>query len=65
MTASESGPKSRVSNGLSCERKSGFFEQVIEEDDELSHHGGEGYFLGFTGSDQEAQSEGQVLGFNI
>ena len=25
---------------------------MIEEDDELSHHGGEGYFLGFTGSDQ-------------
>ncbi len=41
-----------VSNGLSCERKSGIFEQVIEEDDELSHHGGEGYFLGFTSSDQ-------------
>ena len=26
--------KSRVSNGLSCERKSVIFEQVIEEDDE-------------------------------
>jgi hypothetical protein len=48
-----SGKKSKgVSNGLSCERKSGIFEQVIEEDDELSHHGGEGYFLGLTGSDQ-------------
>lgn len=41
-----------VSNGLSGERKFRFFEELIKEDDELPHHGGEGYFLWLTGGDE-------------
>lgn len=41
-----------VSNGLSGERKFRFFEELIEEDDELPHDGGQRDLLGFTGNDE-------------
>jgi large subunit ribosomal protein L35 len=50
-----------VSNSLSCEGKIGIFEQVIEEDDELPHHGREGHFFGFTGGDQPGVTFGRQL----
>jgi hypothetical protein len=40
-----------VSNGLSGEIKLRI-EEVVEEDDERSHDGGERYFLGLTGGDE-------------
>ena len=38
-----------VSNGLSGEIKMKVFDEVVKEDDELSHDGGEGDFLELTG----------------
>ena len=42
----------RVSNGLSCEGKVGIFEHLIEQHDQLPHHGGQRFFLGLTGGDE-------------
>ena len=46
------GSANGVSNGLSGERKFRFFEELIEEDDELPHDGGERDFLGFSGGNE-------------
>ena len=45
MTRAESGRKGSATV-LGNEGKVGIFEEVIGEDDELSHEGGEGEFLG-------------------
>ena len=45
-------PVNGVSNGLSGELKFRIFEELIEEDNELPHDGGQRHFLGFAGSDQ-------------
>jgi hypothetical protein len=49
---SQRGRANGVSNGLSGERKFRFFEELIEEDDELPHDGGQRDFLGFSGGDE-------------
>jgi len=47
-----SGRAEGVSNGLSGEVKMRIFQEVVEEDDEFAHDGGERDFLGFAGGDQ-------------
>ena len=55
----------RVSNGLSGELKFWIFQEVIKEDDEFTHEGDEGEFLGFAVGEMGAIRWGQSADCNV